>query len=107
MTEKAIVSVKGGGNVGVPMIRDLGHVVEREKAKIGIFITLADPTGPMRTEAIKAGYYETPYGKFAKLQILTIAELFAGKKPHIPWVDPNTFKKAIVEDMSKQEALFE
>ena len=43
-TEKAIVSVKGGDNVGVPMIRDLGHVVDREKAKIGVFITLAEPT---------------------------------------------------------------
>jgi hypothetical protein len=32
-TEKAIVSVKGGENVGVPMIRDMGHVVDREKAK--------------------------------------------------------------------------
>ena len=105
-TEKAIVSVKGGGNVGVPMIRDLGHVVEREKAKIGIFITLADPTGPMKTEAIKAGFYETQYGKFPKLQILTIAELFAGKKPHLPWTDPNAFKKAPVEDMSKQNTLF-
>ena len=32
-TEKAIVSVKGGDNVGVLMIRDLAHVVDREKAK--------------------------------------------------------------------------
>jgi hypothetical protein len=29
ITEKAIVSVKGGGNVSVTMIRDLGHVVEK------------------------------------------------------------------------------
>lgn len=58
-TEKAIVSVKGGDNVSVPMVRDLGHVVDREKAKIGIFITLADPTKPMKTEAVKTGYYET------------------------------------------------
>ena len=42
-TEKAIVSVKGGANVNVAMIRDLGHVVEREDAKIGAFITLAPP----------------------------------------------------------------
>jgi Restriction endonuclease len=69
ITEKAIVSVKGGDNVGVPMIRDLGHVVDREKAKIGIFITLAEPTKPMIVEAVKAGFYETPYGKFPKLQI--------------------------------------
>ncbi len=30
-------------NVNVAMIRDLGHVVEREDAKIGVFITLAPP----------------------------------------------------------------
>src|SRR5258706_14863201 len=33
-TEKAIVSVKGGENVSVAMIRDMGHVVDREKAKV-------------------------------------------------------------------------
>jgi site-specific DNA-methyltransferase (adenine-specific) len=105
-TEKAIVSVKGGGNVSVPMIRDLGHVVDREKAKIGVFITLAEPTKPMQTEAVKAGYYETPYGKYPKLQILTIAELFAGKQPNIPLIDPSAFKKAGVEDTSTQHKLF-
>lgn len=89
------------------MIRDLGHVVEREKAKIGVFLTLAEPTKPMLVEAVKAGYYETPYGKFAKLQILTIAELFAGKKPNVPWVDPTSFRKAGVENMSEQHPLFE
>jgi hypothetical protein len=26
----------------------------------------------MRTEAVKAGYYETLYGKYPKIQILTI-----------------------------------
>ena len=66
-TEKAIVSVKGGGTVNVVMIRDLGHVIDREKAKVGVFITLAEPTRPMRTEAIKAGFYETEYGKFPKI----------------------------------------
>jgi hypothetical protein len=58
------------------MIRDLAHVVDREKAKIGVFITLAEPTKPMRTEAVKVGYYETSYGKYPKIQILTIRELF-------------------------------
>ena len=105
-TEKAIVSVKGGGNVGVPMIRDLGHVVDRERAKIGIFITLVEPTKPMLTEAVSAGFYQTPYGKFPRLQVLTIADLFAGKKPSVPWVDPASFRKAGVEDMSQQHPLF-
>lgn len=106
-TEKAIVSVKGGDNVNVAMIRDLAHVVDREKAKIGVFITLAEPTGPMKTEAIKTGYYETPFGKFPKVQILTIRELFDGRRPAIPLVDSSVFKKARIESKQKQTTIFD
>ena len=102
-TEKAIVSVKGGENVGVAVIRDLAHVVEREKAKIGVFITLAEPTGPMKTEAVKVGFYEALYGKYPRIQILTIAELFAGKQPNIPLVDSAAFKKAAKEKVGEQK----
>jgi len=105
-TEKAVVSVKGGENVNVAMVRDLAHVVDREKAKIGVFITLADSTGPMRTEAVKAGYYETIYGKYPKIQILTIRELFEGKQPNIPLVDSSAFKKAPKESQGEQAGLF-
>lgn len=104
-TEKTIVSVKGGDNVSVQMIRDLGHVIEREKAKLGVFITLAEPTGPMTREAITAGYYETGYGQFPKIQILTIEQLFAGQRPHMPWIDPSAFRKAKFENTEKQEKL--
>lgn len=106
-TEKAIVSVKGGANVGVAMVKDLIATVDREKAKIGVFITLAQPTKPMEKEAVTAGFYQTDYGKFAKIQILTIEDLFTGKKPQMPWLDPNAFKKAAQENMNagKQENL--
>jgi site-specific DNA-methyltransferase (adenine-specific) len=102
VTEKAIVSVKGGENVNVAMVRDLAHVVDRENARIGVFITLADSTGPMRTEAVKAGYYETLYGRYPKIQILTIRELFEGKQPNIPLVDSSAFKKAPKESQGDQ-----
>ena len=105
ITEKAIVSVKGGDNVNVAMVRDLAHVVDREQAKIGVFITLADSTGPMRTEAVKAGYYETLYGKYPKIQILTISDLFQGKQPNIPLVDPAAFKRAAKEIEGEQDKL--
>lgn len=76
-----IVSVKGGANVGVPMIRDLGHVVDREKAAIGLFVTLTGPTKPMRDEATKAGFYIGGNGKkYPKLQILTIETLLEKTK---------------------------
>jgi site-specific DNA-methyltransferase (adenine-specific) len=102
ITEKAIVSVKGGENVNVAMVRDLAHVVDRENARIGVFITLADSTGPMRTEAVKAGYYETLYGKYPKIQILTVRELFEGKQPNIPLVDTASFRKAPREDTDEE-----
>lgn len=100
-TEKAIVSVKGGDNVNVAMVRDLAHVVDREQAKIGVFITLAEPTGPMKTEAVKTGFYEPPHhDKVPKIQIITIRELFEGRKPKIPMIDTASFKKAQREDTS-------
>ena len=105
-TEKGVVSVKAGENIGVSMVRDLGHVVEREKAKLGLFLTLAEPTTPMRTEAVRAGFFETPYGKFPRLQILTIADLFEGRKPQIPWPDPAAFSRAAREPAGQQKALF-
>lgn len=106
-TEKAIVSVKGGANVGVGMVKDLIATVDREKAKIGVFVTLAEPTKPMDKEAVTAGFYQTDYGKFPKIQILTIEALFSGKKPQMPWLDPDAFKKAARENTNsgKQERL--
>lgn len=59
----------------------------------------------MRKEAVKAGFYETEYGKFPKIQILTIEELFAGKKIEMPWLDPTAFKKAAKEDSGVQPNL--
>lgn len=100
--EKAIVSVKGGDNVGVAMIRDLAHVVERERAKIGVFVTLVPPTAPMETEAVKAGVYETSFGRYPKIQIMTVASLLDGAKPRIPLVDPTVFKAPSREDSSRE-----
>jgi site-specific DNA-methyltransferase (adenine-specific) len=60
----------------------------------------------MLTEAVKTAYYETEFGKYPKMQILTIAELFSGKQPNIPFVDPQAFKKAMKELTEKQVELF-
>jgi adenine specific DNA methylase Mod len=77
--KKVIVSVKGGDNINVVMVRDLCHVVDREKASIGLFVTLVKPTKPMLVEAAGAGFYESPFGSnFPKVQILTIEGLLSG-----------------------------
>ena len=79
--KKVVVSVKGGEGVSVSQIRDLKGTVDREKAAIGLFVTLAEPTRPMQTEAVSAGYYESPLGKsYPKIQILTIDGLLSGQQ---------------------------
>jgi site-specific DNA-methyltransferase (adenine-specific) len=107
VTERIIVSVKGGENVNVAMVRDLAHVVEREQAKMGLFITLAPPTDPMSKEAVTAGFYEAPNGKdqYRKIQIVTIGDLLDGKKPDLPPQDPSAFLQAPREDDAEQLAL--
>jgi hypothetical protein len=60
----------------------------------------------MQTEATKAGFYHTPYhGKLPKLQILTIADLLAGKKPRMPFRDSGTWRRARPEPQDHQESL--
>jgi hypothetical protein len=110
-TEKVVVSVKGGENIGASMLRDLKGTVEREKAAIGLFVTLAEPTKPMLTEAASAGHYESPHhGGFARIQILTIAGLLDGtQRPHWPDLASGgqNFKKAKAEAKDgKQKDLF-
>jgi DNA modification methylase len=99
--KKIIVSVKGGEHVGVTMVKDLIATVEREKAAIGLFVTLMEPTRPMLTEAVSAGFYPSPTGDVPKIQILTIEGLLTGKeKPQYFDMSSgvHSFKKAKVEE---------
>lgn len=82
-SKQIIFSVKAG-RVGVSHIRDLRGVVEREKAQIGVFISLKEPTKAMITEAASAGFYKSAWGNHPALQILTIEDIFNGKYINYP-----------------------
>lgn len=83
-TQQAILSVKAG-HVNVAHVRDLRGVLDREKAAIGILISMEAPTGPMRSEAASAGLYEAAWGqKYPRIQLLTVAELLGGKRIDMP-----------------------
>ena len=100
-TEKVIVQVKGGANVTRANIATLKGDVEREKAAVGLFNTLAEPTREMLREATAAGHFETPhFGAVPKIQILTVEDLLAGKKRQLPDLSrgEQTFKKARREE---------
>jgi len=92
--KRVIVQVKSG-KVSSRDIRDLVGTVEREKAAIGVFITLEPPSRDMETEAVSAGYYESPgWGQsYPRIQIMTIADLLDGQKVDMP-PSFGTFKQA-------------
>ncbi len=60
----------------------------------------------MKKEAASAGVLDSPFGKFARLQIVTLEDLFAGKKPAMPPEDPAAFRRAArEEDKTRQGEL--
>lgn len=83
--KKVVIQVKSG-RVGVKDIRDFRGVMEREKAVLGLFITLEPPTRDMAREAEQAGFYTTPLGniRLQRLQIRTIEDLLQGRGFDIP-----------------------
>ncbi|MCU0498097.1 MAG: restriction endonuclease [Anaerolineae bacterium] len=98
-SRRVIVQVKSG-KVKSGDIRDLIGVLDREKAAIGVFITLENPTKDMITTASAAGFYrsETWQRDYARLQILTIGDLFGGKTVDMP-PSVTTFKRAEVMNL--------
>jgi len=106
---RSLSQVKAGENVGVAMIRDFAHVIDREKAALGLFITLAEPTRAMKEGAASFGFYESLGTTiFPKLQILTIKGLLDGTKTaRYPDLTRGglTFKKAKKEKTEEQLTL--
>ena len=100
-TEKVIVQAKGGASVARANNATLKGDVERGKAAVGLFVTLAEPPREMQREAIAARHFETPHhGAVLRIQILTVEALLAGPEPHLPYLSrgEQTFKKARREE---------
>ena len=107
---KIVVSVKGGASLKPDDIRAINHVRDREKAEIGILISLADPTPKMRAEAAAAGIYSGGADgktKYPRLQLLTIEGLLSGtqRAQHPDFVRNVNFKRAAREKKHRQKKL--
>ena len=96
-TQSIIISVKAG-HVTAAHVRDLRGVFEREKAAIGVLLTMQPPTKEMRKEAANAGFYKSAWNQrqYARLQILTVEDLLTGKTIDRPAAAQTsvTFKRA-------------
>jgi site-specific DNA-methyltransferase (adenine-specific) len=92
--KRVLVQVKSG-KVSSRDIRDLVGTLDREKAEIGVFLTLEEPSGPMKKEAVSAGNYRSQgWGRdFPRLQILTVEQLLHGAQVEMP-PQHGTFREA-------------
>ncbi len=83
---QALVSVKGGHTVNPAMVNEIHGTVTSEHAEMGILITLTKPTRGMKEAADKSGNYTSGLTgqTYPKIQIVTVADLMAGKHPQMP-----------------------
>jgi DNA modification methylase len=83
---QALVSVKGGQNLNPGMVRDLVGTVNRERAEMGIFLSLWKLTRGMHEEAARASTYTTPLTgqSYPRVQLMTVEELLNGRRPKMP-----------------------
>jgi hypothetical protein len=100
-TVKTLVIQVKSGALKLSEVRDFGRVIEREKAQIGVLLTLDEPTREMKTEAASMGFYKPEYrlnpdDKYDRYQILSIRQLFPPEnaKPQFPPFRNVTFKAA-------------
>ena len=79
----------------------------RSDSRIGVFLTLTEPTKPMTTEAASAGLHEEPgFAPVPRLQIVTIEQAMALRERavHLPARRGDTFKQAAREEDSSRQS---
>ncbi len=82
-----------GGKVQSKDIDALIGVLSKHKCELGIFLTIEPPTKPMLDTAAQQGFVEFPGFQFPKIQIHTLKDFFAHKRPKLPATNI-TFKAA-------------
>jgi DNA modification methylase len=82
--KQIILSVKAG-HLHASYVRDLIGTLDLERAAIGSLISFEEPTSAMRKAAASAGFYESPWGKHPRIQLLTIADLLNGARIDYPY----------------------
>jgi Restriction endonuclease len=86
---RAVVSVKGGLNVGVDAVHKLKSVVKREGAEIGVLVCVNPPGAAMRREAASEGEVGPASRRVQKIQIVTIEQMFQPHPINLPgMIDP-------------------
>jgi len=105
--KKIVVQVKSG-HVQRNVVGDLINSMNREKAVMAFLVTMDLPTRPMQTEALAAGYYDSPgWGRrYERVQMRTIEELLSGRGFDYPPANI-TFQRSEREDVQGEQGRME
>ncbi len=83
-----VLEVKGGMNVGIGVVRDLRGVLERETSLMAGLIVMEElgtrKAQNFRQEMASAGDIEVKNVQYARMQMLTVAEILEGKRFKTP-----------------------
>ena len=104
---RVVVQVKGGKVLLPGMVRDLIGTLEKERASMGLLITLEESTTGMKELANHAGNYASPIWakSFPRIQIRTVGDLFAGKLFDLPWAEHPAKKASSAKQQGDQHQL--
>ena len=86
--ESMVIEVKGGKNVGINVVRELRGVLDNDQALMAGLVVM-EPLGERRERNFRkfmadAGDMEALGMKYARMQMLTVAEILDGKRFHTP-----------------------
>ena len=81
--KQIIISVKGG-KLKASFLRELQGAVMRDRAPMGILLTLNEPTRQMRKDADGCGFYTCASGTYPKIQFITINDMLSDAHLHLP-----------------------
>ena len=80
-----LAQVKGGRSFQLGSLRDFLHVVERENAALGVYITVDSvKSGEARAEARAKGTVSVGASVFPRVQLWSISDFFEGRWPNLP-----------------------
>ncbi len=107
--ETCIVSVKSG-HVTRAQVAELKGDMGSQGASMGLFVTLEEPTAPMRLEATEAGFYHSELSgrDYPAVQIITIRDMLEeGRKPNLPLLVLSPYQQAQpIKKAAEQVELF-
>ena len=91
-TRLVLAQVKGGRSFQIGAFRDFLHVVEREGAALGVYVTLDGvASAQARAEARAMGTLHVGASAYPRVQLWSIEDFFDGRSPSLPTLtDPNT-----------------